>query len=286
MQAERMKQLYKQNSRSFAKQIGAGGAPKAIKADSVNITENGGSQDSFLTQISAKIQVGQELSSAELQYLKENYPDLYKEAMDQIKEAKAYEEELRQSKTKEEARMKHLGKISEAFSQAKSAEARGDVATCMKICAKVSRMAGVFSEFSASAEFSELADDAVELEERREAASTLPETDIEIEKPEPEENKEVDDDIDATKVPDTQDDQAKPEIAPAEAGRTPATSESGKPVLGEGVGEKTAAAADAEPLPVTKQAHPDASLPKNRVGRSDADAAQAHAKRKRLNRKV
>ncbi|MBE6837603.1 MAG: hypothetical protein E7509_06425 [Ruminococcus sp.] len=90
-------QLFKNTQHHVEKTISPGQQRAAELSGSIN-TES----DETLNEISAKLQQGMELSPSELEYLRVNAPDLYKEAVRMIELKKKIEQRLEQCKTKEE----------------------------------------------------------------------------------------------------------------------------------------------------------------------------------------
>lgn len=91
--------LFKNTPRHIEKTLSPG-QQKALE-----ITGNSGADgdnDTYLNEIKTKLQNGYELSTSELEYLRENAPDLYKEAMRMIALAKEIEAKLKECKSKEE----------------------------------------------------------------------------------------------------------------------------------------------------------------------------------------
>lgn len=76
------------------------GQQKALEVTGTDVTS--GENDATLNEISAKLQNGMELSPSELEYLRVNAPDLYKEAVRMIELKKKIEERLEQCKSKED----------------------------------------------------------------------------------------------------------------------------------------------------------------------------------------
>lgn len=129
-------------------------------------TEN---QDHRLSSIISKMQSGQDISSDDLEYLRKTSPETYEKAVKLIREKEEYERELRNCKTKEEARSLQMSKVSEALSKVKMGQEAGDVATCMEASAKLNMMSAVFTEFTQTVEYEDMADSALELAEAIEA---------------------------------------------------------------------------------------------------------------------
>lgn len=92
-------QLFKNTQLHKEKNLSPG-QQKALEITGTDVT--GGENDKTLSEISAKLQQGMELSPSELEYLRVNAPDLYKEAVRMIELKKKIEQRLEQCKTKEE----------------------------------------------------------------------------------------------------------------------------------------------------------------------------------------
>ncbi len=92
-------QLFK-NTQLHKEKTLSPGQQKALEVTGTDVT--GGENDKTLSEIAAKLQQGMELSPSELEYLRQNAPDLYKEAVRMIELKKKIEQRLEQCKTKEE----------------------------------------------------------------------------------------------------------------------------------------------------------------------------------------
>ena len=92
-------QLFKNTPYHLEKKMTTG-QEKALALTGTDLTS--GENDQTLSEISAKLQNGLELSPSELDYLRQNAPDLYKEAVRMIALRKEIEERLERCKSKEE----------------------------------------------------------------------------------------------------------------------------------------------------------------------------------------
>lgn len=169
-------------------------------------------QDDKLSGIITRMQSGQDLSPGELDYLRNNAPDVYDKAIAMAKERESYQEELRLCKTKEDVRLLHLAKIAPIFAKAKDAAARGDLATVQAAGAEASVLAAIFEKFTATKEYAAKSENHMELQKalkyEREKATKVEE---------PSEKTDIPDNLHVTQeddVPVQPDDNTKP-IKPA-----------------------------------------------------------------------
>lgn len=86
------------------------------------ITENN-KKASYISGIQIKLKSGGTLTDEELNYLKANNPQLYKDAVDVAAERERYKRELENCRTKEEADRLNFNKIGSFLSQAKAMSA-------------------------------------------------------------------------------------------------------------------------------------------------------------------
>ena len=135
-------------------------------------------KNSEISSIDTKLKSGQELSDAELEYLKENCPDLYKEAMDIKHEREAYEAELRACKTKEEVERLRENKIQGYLSQINSIKGSSmpkaaKTSALLKIAMRINAISNEHMQFISTNDYAELPeidekDEKVKKEERTE----------------------------------------------------------------------------------------------------------------------
>ncbi len=116
-----------------------------------------------LTAIINKMQAGGKLSSAELDYLRENAPQIYESAMAALREQKQYEEELARCETKEDARTLHMGKLSQLLSSLSGGS------DAWSILARLTAFSETYGDFVNTAEYGALADTYAELADARAA---------------------------------------------------------------------------------------------------------------------
>lgn len=88
------------NTQKHAEKTLTTGQQKALELTGTTGVE--GDNDSTLSEIKNKLQNGLELSPSELEYLRANAPDLYKEAMRMVSLRKQIQQRLEQCKSKEE----------------------------------------------------------------------------------------------------------------------------------------------------------------------------------------
>lgn len=120
--------------------------------------------DERLMSIKTKMQSGQKLSSDDMDYLREKDPATYDEVIKMERERKEFQKELGRCKTKDAARMLHLGKVTEALTAAKSGSVSAEVAL-----AKLARMTEAYQKFTESAHYSKMAENHAELAKAIEA---------------------------------------------------------------------------------------------------------------------
>lgn len=89
-------------------------------------------KSSSLMAIDAKLKAGMELTDKEVQYLKENSPELYEEYMEIKRERAEYKEKLRQCKTKEEVQRLNDSKMNEFFSTTKAISSNANIPSAEK----------------------------------------------------------------------------------------------------------------------------------------------------------
>lgn len=166
--------------------------------------------DHQLASITHKMDSGENLSPAEMEYLREKYPDLYDKAMKLAQEKKAYEEALRRCETKDDVRALHMSKVAQTMTDVKDAIARNDLGACMAANAKMNAMARVLADFVKTSEYGELAGNETELAEAQAPEETPVEEAPETEAPEPEKATEPED----MQAP-TEGDIVEPDTAPA-----------------------------------------------------------------------
>lgn len=115
-----------------------------------------------ISEIDTKLKGGSELTSEELEYLRENNPELYKEAMEIARERDSYRKQLRECKTKEEAERLKVNKINGYLSEAKRISGSACIPKGRKgelLEKLMKRLMGIQSEhiaFVESAEYKEL----------------------------------------------------------------------------------------------------------------------------------
>ena len=146
---------------------------KKSLSDYVNITKASSvlpqtDTDSKMSAIMTKAQAGKKLSYDEWEYLRAKNPVMYEKLREVEKEQKAYEEELKHCKTKDEARRLHLSKLGDILSAAKN----GDGSALVRL----NRLTRTMTEFTESDEYHELPTEAEEsIERAREEALRLEE---------------------------------------------------------------------------------------------------------------
>lgn len=128
-------------------------------------------------QIRTKLMSGKKLSSKEMDYLRENDPELYKKAKAIEMEREAYERELKQCKTKEEVQKVKMAHATAALAQVKNIESNPNIpegqklALMMEQLAKSNALGEVERKFVQSGEYKRLPSE----EEKRQAEEDLKE---------------------------------------------------------------------------------------------------------------
>jgi hypothetical protein len=117
--------------------------------------------DTRLSAIISKMNSGADLSPAEWSYLHDNYPEIYEKAMRQAAEKKAYEEQLKSCKTKEEARMVHMNQLGSIKSELEAGKPIEEVTT------KMNMVTNVYNNFVVSEQYSKMAENEAEIERNK-----------------------------------------------------------------------------------------------------------------------
>lgn len=129
-----------------------------------------------MNAISSKIISGELLTMEEMEYLKKNNPQLYKEYMDTRAEKEAYERELKECKTREEADRLKLNKMSGYLAEAKSITNNPNIpkgkklALIQKILSRVNHIEDAHMKFIESGRYAALPTEAEAAEEAKEKA--------------------------------------------------------------------------------------------------------------------
>ena len=138
-----------------------------------------------LQAIGNKLQSGQRLSSADMEFLREHDPKTYEKAVKIAKEREEYRRALENAKTKEEAQMIHTKKMSMLTAEAKSAqkadEKGGSQGWSILVAWKTAAIINEFTGFIKSDEYSKKPNEH-ELVERKSENSNNPDNNVEIEK--------------------------------------------------------------------------------------------------------
>lgn len=137
----------------------------------------GGGSKVSLGQIQTKLMSGKKLSAEEMDYLRENNPELYKKAKSIEMEREAYERELKQCKTKEEVQRVKMAHTTAALAQVKDIESNPNIpkgqklALMMEQLFKSNALGDVERKFVQSGEYKRLPTE----EEERQAKEDLKE---------------------------------------------------------------------------------------------------------------
>lgn len=93
----------------------------------------GGSSKVSLSQVQAKLMSGKKLSAQEMDYLRENNPELYKKAKSIEMEREAYERELKQCRTKEDVERVKMAHATAALARVKDIESNPNIPKGQKL---------------------------------------------------------------------------------------------------------------------------------------------------------
>lgn len=124
--------------------------------------------------IDQKLNSGKKLSAAEMDYLRDNHPELYAKARRIQAEREAYERELRRCRTKDEVRDVHMRRTSMLAGQAQDAHRRGDSAGCAEASQKQMAINDEHNIFIKSERYSALPKNQEELAKRRKKKALAP----------------------------------------------------------------------------------------------------------------
>lgn len=138
-----------------------------------------------MEQISSKMQSGQALSPAELEYLRQENPELYQKAMSMAAERRAYEQALKNCKTKEEVTSLRMQQTQALIPQMKAAVLRKDLAYCKEIDMRANGMTATFVAFVNSPHYAGLAKTEAERLEAEKDTSQMPATEEAAKEPKP-----------------------------------------------------------------------------------------------------
>ncbi len=122
-----------------------------------------------MSSITAKMKSGQDLSPAELEYLKENAPELYEEYLEIKAEREAYEKKLKECETKEEVRSVNAMEMNKFMNEAKavmssSMPKEAKLQAMEKIATRMNYIVNDSAKFIASDEFQQLPETRAEAE--------------------------------------------------------------------------------------------------------------------------
>lgn len=126
-----------------------------------------------MNSISNKLRSGQELTPEEVQYLQRNNPAMYKEYQEIKSEKEAYERELKNCRTKEDAERLKINKMNGYLAQAKSVMNNPNIpkgqkkAIMEKILGKTMGIENVHMKFVNSARYASLPTDEELAEEKK-----------------------------------------------------------------------------------------------------------------------
>lgn len=129
----------------------------------------------IMSSITAKMKAGEDLTPEEVEYLQKNAPDMYREYMNIKGEKEAYERQLKNCKTKEEADRLKINKMNGILSQAKSVMNNPNipkgakVGIMEKLLMKAMGIEKVHQLFIKSGQYAKLPTDEEYAEEKKEA---------------------------------------------------------------------------------------------------------------------
>lgn len=133
-------------------------------------------ESNHLASITTKLKSGQSLSPEEIQYLQKNNPQIYREYQELQEEKKAYERELENCKTKEDAEQVRLNKMGSILAEAKSISNNPNIpkgqkkALLEKLVMKTMGIQGVHMDFVKSSRYASLPTEEEVKEEAKEKA--------------------------------------------------------------------------------------------------------------------
>ena len=113
--------------------------------------------DPKISSIINKMNLGDELSPEELEYLRDYAPQLYDEAVKAISEKRGYEKELRNCKTKNEVHTLQMHKVAAAFSKMKGGGAQGAPTGGLAADAKLKLLTKAYLSYISTKEFAQKA---------------------------------------------------------------------------------------------------------------------------------
>ena len=135
-------------------------------------------ENNEMSAISSKLKSGSELSPAEIEYLQKNSPELYKEYLEIQAEKKAYEDQLKNCKTKEEVDRLKINKMNGILAQAKSVLNNPNIPKGKKLemaekfLMKASGIQDVHMKFVESGRYAELPTEEEVAEAKKDEAET------------------------------------------------------------------------------------------------------------------
>lgn len=142
---------------------------KLLREQAANTEKN-----NMISAIDGKLKAGKKLSSQELDYLRQNAPDLYKKAVEVQREREQYKRDLRRCKTKEDVQRLNANRMQRFMSETHTIVQNSTISKSQK-CALLDqvfrRLMAIADEhhtFVKSREYAELPEEK-ELEEEKEA---------------------------------------------------------------------------------------------------------------------
>lgn len=112
-----------------------------------------------LQALDYKLQAGQQLSGEELDYLRQNNPEMYQKAMQAKAERAAYERELKNCKTQDEVRRLRMQRTGALVTAGREAANRNDLAACKEIDMRANGLTAEHMKFVKSADYAKLPKD-------------------------------------------------------------------------------------------------------------------------------
>jgi hypothetical protein len=161
-----------------------------------------------LQKIFSKMASGRKLSSADMEYLRENAPEWYEKAVKIEKEREEFRRELENCKTKDDARMLYMLKMSLILSSAKTASANKSGESLSFASMQAAAMINEFLSFTESERYDEMPNSyeiILENKEKSEAQNQNGEDDFEFEDTEDNKNNDNTDNIGFTQSKEVKD---------------------------------------------------------------------------------
>lgn len=141
-------------------------------------------KSNYVQSIRSKLQSGDSLSSAELDYLKANHPDMYQDAMEVRQERERYKRDLESCRTQEEVDRLNISRLNSFVGQAKSISANPNIPMdkklqmLEKIAGKAMGVQVEYNKFVRAGGYDSLPSEQEEDEKKKKARKTARQEDI------------------------------------------------------------------------------------------------------------